>query len=276
MNTYITHDFTKLSAFEHFSLLGEIAGPLRHLKIDLFTYLEHHPDDSIQWFTNSEKFIAPWQDQYKLYLTQHPCISKLTDSPGWFLWEPYFHLDDFSGAVQTARDCGMQAGISYVEFENGIKKSYGFASTEPTAFYFQVFQARHNLIQFIHYFKNEIKSINYRATRFQLPTDVIQYNNSYYDDEYMNNFQTNQSLFLEEINGNDNYVEIFSDRFSLTKRERQCLSLLLKSNSAKMIAYQLQMSTRTAEKHIQNIRKKTHCQSITDLLIKIQKELTKL
>ncbi|OGT06342.1 MAG: hypothetical protein A2103_04070 [Gammaproteobacteria bacterium GWF2_41_13] len=51
----------------------------------------------------------------------------------------------------------------------------------------------------------------------------------------------------------------------LTSRELDCLSLVARGLTSKAIAKQLNRSARTVETHLNNVRKKLHCYSKTQL-----------
>jgi DNA-binding CsgD family transcriptional regulator len=58
---------------------------------------------------------------------------------------------------------------------------------------------------------------------------------------------------------------IFKD---ITKRELECLTLLAQGLTAKMIAHSLKISSRTIEKHIENIKEKTGLKYKTEIICK--------
>lgn len=67
-----------------------------------------------------------------------------------------------------------------------------------------------------------------------------------------------------------NVIYIKNEAITLTNRESQCLKLILQGKSAKQIAYQLNISTRTAEIHMDNIRRKAKCRTKFELISKLQ------
>ena len=63
-------------------------------------------------------------------------------------------------------------------------------------------------------------------------------------------------------------------RGSFSQREMQCLKLLLQGKSAKEIARILDLSPRTVEFYIRNMKKKTHCRTRSELILKaLEKDL---
>lgn len=67
-----------------------------------------------------------------------------------------------------------------------------------------------------------------------------------------------------------NVIYVKNEAITLTNRESQCLKLVLKGKSAKQIAYELNISIRTAEIHLDNIRRKAKCRTKVELISKLQ------
>lgn len=55
--------------------------------------------------------------------------------------------------------------------------------------------------------------------------------------------------------------------FLLTNRERDCLKKLLSGKTAKMAAKELNISSRTVESHLGNLKKKLHVRTKYELII---------
>ncbi|MGB4190942.1 MAG: helix-turn-helix transcriptional regulator [Rickettsiales bacterium] len=72
--------------------------------------------------------------------------------------------------------------------------------------------------------------------------------------------------FLQDIGANSNSLNIDGQIVQLTKREMQCLELVDKGCSAKIIGRELLLSPKTIENHLNNIRQKTGVHHKHDLL----------
>jgi DNA-binding CsgD family transcriptional regulator len=66
------------------------------------------------------------------------------------------------------------------------------------------------------------------------------------------------------------YINHNGKLISLTKREAECIQLLKQGLSAKQTAYTLQISVRTVESYLNNLKRKAHCHSKLALLAKIK------
>ena len=69
----------------------------------------------------------------------------------------------------------------------------------------------------------------------------------------------------------DDFREIEMDSFSLTKREKEVLTCLVKGKSYKLIADNCFISIETVNNHIRNIYKKMQVHSKTEAVAKVMK-----
>ena len=67
----------------------------------------------------------------------------------------------------------------------------------------------------------------------------------------------------------DKYNLAINLRKMLTRREIDCVILLLESFTAKEIAEKLALSPRTVERHLEHVKTKLKCSNKTELVIKL-------
>jgi len=67
----------------------------------------------------------------------------------------------------------------------------------------------------------------------------------------------------------DKSFSIMSDFYSLTRREGECAQLLMSGNCCKRMASKMNLSTRTIEKHLQSLRRKTNSHNYSQMFSKL-------
>jgi LuxR family transcriptional regulator, quorum-sensing system regulator SolR len=75
-----------------------------------------------------------------------------------------------------------------------------------------------------------------------------------------------QKLQLVSDNQSDSFLQSQIAEKNLTTRELECLKLIVKGFSAKMVAKKLNISSRTVERHLENIKAKYHFSSRLQLI----------
>lgn len=93
---------------------------------------------------------------------------------------------------------------------------------------------------------------------------------------YSNELSTDQPTDISksqklEINIKKYYLGGLFNDLSFSQREAECLKHLANGKSAKQIARLLNLSPRTVETHVNNIKLKTDCSTLQELLTKLEK-----
>ena len=114
--------------------------------------------------------------------------------------------------------------------------------------------------KFIVYFNNKAKSFVETAENFKavLPESVF---NSLNPAPVKLFFPWENNIKKHKIKIGKNHEEVF-----LTKREAECTFHAYNHKTIKEIARELNLSSRTVEFYLNNVRKKTHCYSKRDLM----------
>jgi DNA-binding CsgD family transcriptional regulator len=103
-------------------------------------------------------------------------------------------------------------------------------------------------------------------TKAELCKAVYKNGFDFYLPEYQETSIPDIQAFLKAIGANSNSLNINGQIIQLTKREMQCLELVDKGYSAKIIGKELLLSPKTIENHINNIRQKTGVNHKHDLV----------
>jgi LuxR family quorum-sensing system transcriptional regulator SolR len=124
---------------------------------------------------------------------------------------------------------------------------------------------------FILYFKTKaadlLKKID--SERFIYPVKEQDITNPFID-----NFTEKRNKFFDLIDMKTYFIPELN--LSITKREMQCLGYVKRGYTAKAIARQMNVSTRTVETHIDNLKSKLHTtskQTLADLPIRVNQNL---
>ena len=239
--------------------MRQICAPLRHFQINLFTYLRKYRDGS---------------------------QINLSTNPGWI--EDYYNLELYKTSSYESKPNEYQTGIALWPTDSRLKvfdhgreyydSVYGFTITkkqkDSCEFFFfslaknnfqQINVCLNNLDlfeQFILYFKERAEDIikSCENNKIILPC------------EFNANLTINngniREKFSREIKGNA-MASLLSEHEPLTRREQECLNLLLIKPTVVEIAKELHISKRTAETHLARIKSKLECDSKQQLLVKL-------
>lgn len=164
---------------------------------------------------------------------------------------------------------GLWYGLSIYQKCNGYIEMWSFASREDNSqiesFYFNNI---HLLERFIVYFKNkasELIDIKDRGMFLMRKKDII------LDPCIQNNFEKN---FYEETSLNSLYID-YQSNIKATKREVECLYLLSTGRSAKEIGLLLNISSRTVEYYINQLKLRLGCHYKNELILRLNDDLIK-
>jgi len=122
------------------------------------------------------------------------------------------------------------------------------------------------LLNFINYFNYEAQNIiQTNHNHLALYKSGFDFNLPNNDEKYAQE-QANIKAFLNQLYPKGLIIKSKNGVIKLTHMEINCMRLLVKCNSAKEIAKQLNISNRTVEGHIDHIRKKTGYNLKTDII----------
>jgi DNA-binding CsgD family transcriptional regulator len=239
-------------------LLTPICDPLRSFNIHLFTYLKKFIDGSQVNVSTDARWIA---DYYRLDLHQTSTYDAELHEEGLALWpwdstsRVFKHGRKYFDSVYGFTLCRQQAD------------GWEFFFFSLAASQFKMLDTCLNNIdlieEFTYYFKdkasNLLKSCN--EQRIILPS---RHSGSY----IIESNDTIREQFSKIIKGHS-LVKWLNNYEPLTKRETECLYLLMDYQTVTALADQLKLSKRTVETHVERIKAKLQCRSKQELLIKL-------
>lgn len=260
--TGIACEKSKLSLQYNESINGQLIDvcmPLfKYFSITHFFYIRVFNNNSMLYLCTDKKWVQHYIAQNFQNDTMHMCSYTPISNINFSLWSA-FKKDKVYSAVY---DFNIWNGFNIYERKEDSIIIYAFGSTNYDTHINNFYINNINLLQdFISYFKK--KAINIIETPFMYNLIISKRKSSY------------QKTFIREENIQKSYQEInlkqiaFKDRLSmtyLTKNESLCLYYLVSGKTAKETAALLNLSPRTIEFYLNNIKTKTGYRTRADLI----------
>ena len=266
----IVTNYSQLTTFQYIAKIEEIIAPLKKLGIDYFCYSECTKDGMLRGLMNKGEFCEYYLknkfERFDIMAINH--FTPKMMPAGLYLWD-MIDAPGFHEFLAMARSFGIHHGCTIVEMDDNIKRSYNFATGKQENYYItNVYINKFHLLKaFIKYFLETAARLidNSNWYKFTIPVD-----------ESLNSLQLSSSLpedlekdFLREMNVHQ-YEGILKMQ-KLTPRELQCLELIVAGKCVKEIARALNLSVRTIDAYIRELKSKMGCHKTTELIIKILK-----
>ena len=243
-------NLAKHKSSHYVSDVNEICRPLfRELGINYFDYAKFYHDgtylllytdfDWVNFFLNDKQYIKP--------------VSIINS--GLNLWQSYIDNELLSiGRQQFNHDHGVTLHHDYRHYKEVFNFSAPSENTHAMYLYLNKTQLFEN---FSKYFLKKTESI-----RAELEKNKLINNRAI----AVNHQQICKSVIDERASRVERFISSHMLSKRLTPREAQCLELVLKGMSSKEIGLQLDISYRTAERHIENIKIKYGCKNRASLI----------
>lgn len=242
--------------------LDQIASEMQQICSFLFQKTNLTYFDYARNYYNEKSFILATDLDYVHYFVNHDCYNTTPPpltTPGQYLWQGYINLD-FLYDVKS--DFNYDHGITIIRNHVEFEEIFNFASHSINRKILSLYLNRLEILeQFINCFLDKASALISDA--YKKPIAVI--NASSF--QQVSEFDFTLDL-LNEFTQNLKNLKVNNQIIKLTKRESECLNLLLKGYSSKRIARELDISYRTVEIYCDNIRKKTSSNTRLELLMK--------
>lgn len=261
------HPFLKLS-----SQIADICKPLELLNISHFTYQKQFNDGSRISLSNKPQWI---EDYYNLQLFDTSLFEANPSlyQPRFDVWVGDYDLEVYRHgklyyntspsitiAEPQSNGCAFYLFSSSSEYQHAIN----FLSNNRDALY-----------HFILYFKDKAASHIQKAQNNKI---IIPANNKITDLPELLTAQTVSANMLERkkkfFKTTRIHKYIFDDKelngIKLTNREIDCITCLLNNKTATQTAQFMNISQRTVESYLENIKTKFNCHSKSELYIKLK------
>jgi LuxR family transcriptional regulator, quorum-sensing system regulator SolR len=254
--------------------IAEILKPLLPFGIEMFSFLKIHTDNSRTYLSNS----APWiKDYYELELYESSLFedNKAEYLSGFILWPEKADTPVF----KHGRDVyNSHYGFTYYQKINDIREFYFFSGSKKGLEHF--FINNPELIKkFILYFKDKARHLLIKAekNKILLPNDfkpLLSFLPNYIlcQERDFKKMEMYKKDFHEMIKVSRYFFEEgLLNGVGLSPREIECLLHLLSFQTSKEIASIMNLSSRTIETYIDNVKSKLHVHSKSELVAILKK-----
>lgn len=248
--------------------IKELFNPLLNsIDISYFNYIKiHNKDCSRELLTNNPDWIHHFYKNALFSSLGTIDVEHLLPK-GYFLWS---ELNDKDPIYLQGRDFfNIDNGISFIIKRADVTYLYIFAANQNKHQINNFYTGNIDLLQrFIHFFNDKAQPLIKEASRNRIYLP----NKQLIDTNRINNIFLNHNLrerFIEQTQIDRYFLLNESDNLYLTKKQAQCAYLLVSGYTAKYIAKEMNLSFRTIEGYIYEIKNKLQ-QSLKQKLSKQQ------
>lgn len=245
--------------------IQSICSPLEAFyKIRLIQFRRFYFSGGLTCLFNHEEWMeTSFQNQYWHSSVFYKKLEQLqTKSSLYYLWPDNPVPSDaiYSALYQH----GIWYGFHICKKLMDCIEIYTFASAKRNSQAREIYLLETDVIEkFIQYFKSKMfPQIEKVEKDILIPFQIILPENSQKEEM--------KKKFFQEISASNYYIRTRNGSVKLTKREKDCLSLLAHGKKKKEIGSSLNLSARTVESYLENAKNKAKCLTISQLLFFFQ------
>ncbi|MBY0462514.1 MAG: LuxR C-terminal-related transcriptional regulator [Alphaproteobacteria bacterium] len=251
--------------------IREICKPLfDFFGITGFTFQRMYKDGARLYFSSSETWIENFYDKNYFLASSFKKFGQLQSFNLWKYWPKEDNV--FYQLMADAKENFSYAnGIviirSYSEYMDAFTFR-GNAKKDDSVNhqYLNEFQCIEKFLDYFYVVADPLISKAYKK-KIIIPEDIVQ--PIYSNNEDFNEYRKRREDFLSSINHDRILIENAEKKFFLTKRESDCLRLMVRGQIAKEIAHNLSLSPRTVESYLLSIKLKLACASRSQIVEKV-------
>lgn len=213
-------------------------------------------------------FLPTWPEpgrhvlQEEGYKKSWVFTSQLRSSNGCILWDiaKNFNTQSHDELTHVFHEMNLVHGIDIVDYHNGCREFYTFASQYPDIYHYPL----KSLYQFIFFFRQECRQLIEEAKKekFFVPTTEQARIQIPILDNFSGSDEINDIIRPDSIKRY--YLDTNNPSTYLTAKEVACLAQVALGKNVKEIARSLEISFRTVESHMYNIRNKLGCKQVIE------------
>lgn len=256
--------------------ISAICKPLKSLNIDYFSHVKIDVQNRFSAICNNPDFCKYYYDNKHynadIHMGKDHCLGDF------ILWDALSFDNKSAILAEEAKAFGVKHVFTIIEKNQNDVNYFHFASNLDSMQINQFYLANIDLLKlFTLHFKENISKSNALKYGYDLKFDLDETSSEFAlkIDESFNNF--NRSTFLANLKHQTHSSGSHTNRLvllhketnkpvSLTKQQERCMRLLMTGQSAKQIAFNLNISPRTAEHHIAIIKRILGCHNVKELL----------
>ncbi len=254
--------YEQSSTYKFVKEVIEVTKPLNKLGIVYFIYGELSGCYYISCLVNNDKMVRDFINcdglKYELALSSHKIINEgiyaVSAIPKPKAIKDYYER---MFALNATAD-----EIIYITDHQDVRRVYIFGVLDP------LYINREHLELFIRYFNDHAAHLINRTEHLKIPKEFIEIHSAPDLIAKNNIFAEMEHEFLDSINAKYYKIKRLQEQYSLSGREVQCLELILQNKITKQIANFLNLTTRTAETYIENLKKKLDCHTKNEMVVK--------
>lgn len=271
--SFSTIDKTNKSAFDYcaatFDQIKSICKPLKTLSIKHFCYLKMFPDGRyFHLSTNLEWQKYYYENVLSNSLILHGELLLKPTNTNKDLVPSLWPLQPNSLYTEKVRDYGFWGGFNFTNYTPEYSERWAFFSDrldlDMLSFYLQY---SFLLLKFLDYFRDVASNIIKTGSEDRHKLAFFENGIIYPTTKPSLTCELPVEKFLKEINlGNKDYDLNLNKGKRLSGRELECLCHIASGKATKEVARSLQISPRTVEQYVMNIKEKTGYHMRSDLV----------
>jgi DNA-binding CsgD family transcriptional regulator len=244
-------------------LFQELSAPLAtYYDCTFLTYRRFYPNGKMIYFINNDKWLD-YSFQHQIWASKN-AVNRVKkaykEGSYYYIWPiiPNNHDQVYSKLYEY----NIWKGISIYKRYGECVEAFCFISIVDTDKVVDLYINNQNVLdRFCQYFKNRTKDIINKSSTHSLLCSPV---NSFTDNS-INTHHVSQD-FIDATPIKNYFLRIKTKDISLSIQETKCLFFIAQGKSMKEIANINNISVRTVETHLNNIKKKTDCFSTSQLI----------
>jgi DNA-binding CsgD family transcriptional regulator len=241
-----------------------ICNPLKLLGITYFAHVRITKNQEFSAITNNHEFTQHYINNKYYNADIHMADdNKLGKN---IIWDAIERFGQSAKMHSEAGEFGVKHTFTVVEKNAEHNNYYHFANNSSSQAINQIYLSQVDLLEsFIKHFNHNISQSKKLSSAYQLSYKIDPDAAGYQieNQEDINLTETQKLEFLNHLTQGDNL-----ETQLLSTRQLECLFYLIKGMTMKQISHELNLSPKTIEHYLENIKIKFNCSSRSELLAK--------